>query len=162
MFALGPNGLRPPIRRQKLPQNLQAFLDEQKKDEAFLDAIDSRFDFNSLVAVAGLWWIWNTYVGSNISPNVLEPVFTFLENSFNNGRMAVSGTDIEMVERMIDVDAIEPVLRSITEESRDRQGRSVNGGRFAKYPMLKSFVSVQDENGRTFVDFLNDVMIGKK
>ena len=161
MFALGPNGLRPPIRRQKLPQNLQAFLDEQKKDEAFLDAIDSRFDFNSLLAVVGLWWIWNTYVGSNISPNVLDPIFDFLETSFN-GRMSLSGTDIEMVERMIDVDAIEPVLKSISEQSEGRFGRSVDSGRFAKYPMLKSFVSARDADGRSFVDFLNDIMANRK
>lgn len=74
-------------QRSKLPANLDKFLTERSEDEAFLDSINSKFDFGSIITAAGLWWIWNSYIVRNLDNNFLLDIANRLGyQDFINGR----------------------------------------------------------------------------
>ena len=57
-----------------LSTNLRNFLQERDEDEAFLNNVSGSFDFNAVLAVAGLWWLWNTFLVDRIPTNFISDI----------------------------------------------------------------------------------------
>jgi len=82
-------------KRLRPPPGVIAYLRPKVGRSPFLEGLGSRFDFSTMVTIAGLWYIWQAYL-SDLVPN------TILQDFVNSiGRSATTETVIKQLLRDI-------------------------------------------------------------
>ena len=75
----------------------QDFILETEEDEAFLEGISSKFDYDDILTMVGLWWIWNLYLVDKIPKNLFSKYIKKgirhgIREGIRNSLKAVSGS----------------------------------------------------------------------
>lgn len=81
-----------------LDPDVQEFILETEEDEAFLEGISSKFDYDDILTMVGLWWIWNLYLVDKIPKNLFSKYIKKgirhgIREGIRNSLKAVSGSD---------------------------------------------------------------------
>ena len=76
----------------------QDFILDTEEDEAFLEGISSKFDYDDILTMVGLWWIWNLYLVDKIPKNLFSKYIKKgirhgIREGIRNSLKAVSGSD---------------------------------------------------------------------
>ena len=74
-------------RRPRIPQEV---LRRVQNSDAYMKSLRSSFDFNGIVALAGLWVVWNTFLASIVPSDFLFDFVNNVGRSVNGGRSSDS------------------------------------------------------------------------
>jgi hypothetical protein len=78
---------------------LWKFVEEARADQKFLHAVSSSFDYNSLITLAGLWFVWNAYLVNQVPTTILLDAFNAVTNTGRDlqdrGGQAVDSSRLE-------------------------------------------------------------------
>jgi hypothetical protein len=75
----------------------QDFILETEEDEAYLEGIRSEFDYDDILTVVGMWWIWNLYLVDKVPKNLFsgyikKGIRKGIKDGIRNSLKAVHGT----------------------------------------------------------------------